>query len=41
MKLIMIDKYLYKFFGLIDDLFMKVEEVLTFNWPNSKKKKKK
>ena len=35
----MIDKYLYKFFGLIDDMFMKVEEVLTFKWPNSKKRK--
>ena len=35
----MIDKYLYKFFGLIDDMFMKVEEVLNFKWPSSKKRK--
>ena len=37
MKLIMIDKFLYKFFGLIDNAFMKLEEVLTFNWPHNKK----
>ena len=37
----MIDKYIYKFFGLIDDLFAKVDEVLTFDFPNCKKKKKK
>ena len=35
----MIDKYLYKFFGMIDDAFAKVEEVLTFDFPNCKKKK--
>ena len=37
----MIDKYIYKFFGLVDDLFAKVDEVLTFDFPNCKKKKKK
>ena len=37
----MIDKLIYKFLSFIDKLFMKVEEVLTFNWPNCKKKKKK
>jgi len=37
----MMDKYLYKFFGFIDDLFAKVDEVLTFDFPNCKKKKKK
>lgn len=37
----MIDKFFYKLFSNIDKLFMKVEEALTFNWPNCKKKKKK
>jgi len=37
----MIDSWIYKFFESIDKLFMKVEEVLTFDWPNCKKKKKK
>ena len=37
----MIDKYLYKFFGLIDDMFAKVDEILTFNFPKNKKKQKK
>jgi len=37
----MIDKIFYKLFSSIDKMFMKVEEVLTFNWPNYKKKKKK
>ena len=37
----MIDKYIYKFLSLIDDAFEKVEEVLTFDFPNCKKKKKK
>jgi hypothetical protein len=37
----MIDKIFYKLFSGIDKLFMKVEEALTFNWPNCKKKKKK
>ena len=37
----MIDKYIYKFFGLVDDLFEMVDEVLTFDFPNCKKKKKK
>jgi hypothetical protein len=36
----MIDKILYNFFGWVDSLFEKVEEVLTFNFPKSKKKKK-
>jgi len=35
----MIDKYIYKFFGLIDEAFAKVDEVLTFDFPNCKKKK--
>ena len=35
----MIDKYIYKFFGLIDDAFARVDEVLTFDFPNCKKKK--
>ena len=35
----MIDKYIYKFFGLVDDLFEKVDEVLTFDFPNCKKNK--
>jgi len=37
----MIDKYIYKFFGFIDDAFAKVDEVLTFDFPNCKKKNKK
>ena len=37
----MIDRWIYKFFESIDKLFMKVEQVLTFDWPNCKKKKKK
>ena len=37
----MIDRWIYKFFESIDKLFMKIEEVLTFDWPNCKKKKKK
>ena len=37
----MIDRLIYKFFGLIDSLCEKVEEVLTFDFPNCKKKKKK
>jgi len=37
----MIDKYLYKFFGLVDSIFERVDEVLTFDFPNCKKKKKK
>jgi hypothetical protein len=41
MKLNMIDRFFYKFFSSIDKLFMKVEEILTFDFPNCKKKKKK
>ena len=37
----MIDKIFYKFFGFVDSIFEKVDEVLTFNFPNCKKKKKK
>ena len=37
----MIDKILYTFFGWIDSLFEKVEEVLTFKFPKPKSKKKK
>ena len=33
----MIDKFLYKLFSYIDNWFMKMEEVLTFNWPHNKK----
>ena len=36
----MIDKILYTFFGWIDRLFEKVDEVLTFKFPKNKKKKK-
>ena len=37
----MIDKYLYRFFGWIDNLFLKVDEVLTFKFPKNKKRKRK
>jgi len=37
----MIDKFFYKLFGSIDRLFMKVEQALTLDFPNCKKKKKK
>ena len=37
-KLDMIDKILYKFFGFVDDMFMKVETVLTFHFPKEKNK---
>jgi hypothetical protein len=36
----MIDKILYNFFGWVDSFFEKVDEVLTFKFPKSKKKKK-
>ena len=36
----MIDKILYKFFGWIDNQFNKVDELLTFNFPKNKKRKK-
>jgi hypothetical protein len=36
----MIDKFLYNLFGKIDEIFQKVDEVLTFDFPNCKKKKK-
>ena len=36
----MIDKILYNFFGWVDGFFEKVDEVLTFKFPKSKKKKK-
>jgi len=36
----MIDKILYTFFGWVDSLFDKVDEVLTFKFPKDKKKKK-
>jgi hypothetical protein len=35
----MIDRFLYNFFGWIDSLFEKVDEVLTFKFPKSKKNK--
>ena len=37
----MIDKICYWFFSKIDQLSQKVDEVLTFDFPNCKKKKKK
>lgn len=37
----MIDKIILKFCGWIDDLSDKVVEVLTFDFPNCKKKKTK
>ena len=36
----MIDRILSNFFGWIDSLFEKLDEVLTFDFPKSKKKKK-
>ncbi len=36
----MIDRLIYKFFAWLDDCFEKVDDVLTFDWPNCKKKKK-
>jgi hypothetical protein len=36
----MIDKYIYKFLSFIDGAFAKVDEVMTFDFPNCKKKKK-
>jgi len=37
----MIDKLIYKFLNFLDNSFAKVEKVLTFDFPNCKKKKKK
>jgi len=37
----MIDKFCYKIFGFLDKMLAKVDEVLTFDFPNCKKKKKK
>ena len=37
----MIDKFVYWFFNKIDDLSNKVDIVLTFDFPNCKKKKRK
>ena len=37
----MIDKLIYKFFGYIDKLGETVDKVLSFDWPNCKKKNKK
>ena len=37
----MIDKILIKFFGLIDDLNEKINDLLTFKFCSCKKKKKK
>jgi|TARA_B110000483_G_C18023383_1_gene475880 hypothetical protein len=36
----MIDRFFYKFFSLIDDLFEKVEDVWTFDVGQELKKKK-
>jgi len=35
----MIDRFIYSFFGKIDKLFLKVDQVFTFNFPKSKNKK--
>ena len=35
----MIDKFFYKIFGFLDNMLAKVDEVFTFNFPNSKKTK--
>ena len=37
----MLDRLVYKFFGWIDDQFKKVEDVLTFDFTNFSKRKKK
>jgi len=37
----MLDRMFYKFFSWIDDQFKKVEDVLTFDFTNFSKKKKK
>ncbi|BAQ86364.1 hypothetical protein [uncultured Mediterranean phage uvMED] len=37
----MIDRFVYWFFSKIDDLSHKVDDVLTFDFPNCKKKKRK
>ena len=37
----MLDRIFYKFFSWIDDQFKKVEDVLTFDFTNFSKKKKK
>ena len=37
----MLDRMFYKFFSWIDDKFKKVEDVLTFDFTNFSKKKKK
>lgn len=34
----MIDRFIYSFFGKIDKLFLKVDQVFTFNFPKSKNK---
>ena len=36
----MVDRFFYKFFSLIDDLFEKVEDVWTFDVGQELKKKK-
>jgi len=36
----MLDRFFYKFFSLIDDLFQKVEDVWTFDIGQELKKKK-
>jgi len=37
----MLDKLFYKFFGWIDDVSKKIDEVLTFDFTNFSKRKKK
>ena len=37
----MLDKFILKIFGWIDNQFQKVEDVLTFDFCSCKKKKKK
>ena len=37
----MLDKILYKFFGWIDNVARKIDDVLTFDFTNFSKRKKK
>ena len=34
----MIDRWIYSFFAKIDNIFLKVDQVLTFDFPKSKNK---
>jgi len=37
----MLDRLIYKFFGWIDDVSKKIDDVLTFDFTNFSKRKKK